>query len=40
MEKGIIGFRNMVANANDFKYLALRLIETGRNKFGDKIYGT
>ena len=40
MEKRIIGFRNMVANANDFKYLALRLIETGRNKFGDKIYGT
>lgn len=40
MEKRIIEFRNMVANANDFKHLALRLIETGKNKFGSKIYGT
>lgn len=40
MEKRIIEFRNMVANANDFKYLALKLIQTGKNRFGSKIYGT
>ena len=40
MEKRIIEFRNMVANANDFKYLALRLIQTSKNRFSSKIYGT
>ena len=40
MDKRVIEFRNMVANANDFKYLALRLIEIGKNRFGSKIYGT
>lgn len=40
MEKRIIEFRNMVANANEFKYLALKLIQTGKNRFGSKIYGT
>ena len=40
MKKRIIEFRNMVANANDFKYLAFRLIEFGKNKFENKIYGS
>lgn len=40
MKKRIIEFRNIIANANDFKYLAFQLTETGKNKFGSKIHGT
>lgn len=36
----IIEFRNMVANANGFKYLAFRLTEFGENKCDNKIYGS
>lgn len=40
MEKRIIEFRNMIANANGFKYLAFRLTEPSENKFDNKIYGS
>lgn len=40
MDKNIIYVRNMLSNANDFKYIAFRLTDTGKNKIGNKFYGT
>ena len=40
MDKKIIYIRNLLNNANDFKYIAFRLTDTGKNKVGNKFYGT